>query len=227
MPADHSKFLYTIVKQLDLKSIDWSAVAAQLNITNGHAARMRFSRFKQAMEGVVPAPRKRAGTSGSRPRRAIKSEKGGVDKKGFGTKVKDEDQSPEPSEAPLVKHEPTDHVHMAPAPPFPIPGTVPPNDAAAALESVLDPALSAGQDCVMSAMAPASPMAAPTSAPPTFGPSPGDFGPFAGTYPPPDVAFAHHPAHHGHHGHHDHHGPNHDPHQAPGSMVKEEPRWEG
>lgn len=33
-------------------------VASQLGITNGHAARMRFSRFKQHMEGVPTAPRK-------------------------------------------------------------------------------------------------------------------------------------------------------------------------
>ncbi len=33
-------------------------MASQLDITNGHAARMRFSRFKQQMEGIPPAPRK-------------------------------------------------------------------------------------------------------------------------------------------------------------------------
>ena len=82
MPADGqtAKFLYTILKQLDLKSvgifkprpplllsscprsltlvqIDWNLVASQLEITNGHAARMRFSRFKQHMEGTTTAPR--------------------------------------------------------------------------------------------------------------------------------------------------------------------------
>ncbi|KAI9763016.1 MAG: hypothetical protein M4579_000079 [Chaenotheca gracillima] len=65
MPSDqaHAKFLYTILKQLDLKSIDWSVVASQLEITNGHAARMRFSRFKQHMEGVTPCPRRRNGST--------------------------------------------------------------------------------------------------------------------------------------------------------------------
>ncbi|KAL8773787.1 MAG: hypothetical protein Q9194_004243 [Teloschistes cf. exilis] len=60
MPTDAacSKFLYTIMKQLDLKSIDWNAVADELEITNGHAARMRYSRFKQQMEGIVPQARK-------------------------------------------------------------------------------------------------------------------------------------------------------------------------
>ncbi|KAM5456401.1 hypothetical protein MaudCBS49596_001424 [Microsporum audouinii] len=59
MPADGqtTKFLYTILKQLDLKSIDWSLVASQLEITNGHAARMRFSRFRQHMEGNTTTAR--------------------------------------------------------------------------------------------------------------------------------------------------------------------------
>ncbi|KAL8869604.1 MAG: hypothetical protein Q9174_004152 [Haloplaca sp. 1 TL-2023] len=46
------------MKQLDLKAIDWNAVADELEITNGHAARMRYSRFKQQMEGYVPQQRK-------------------------------------------------------------------------------------------------------------------------------------------------------------------------
>ncbi|PGH33817.1 hypothetical protein GX50_03386 [[Emmonsia] crescens] len=65
MPADGqtAKFLYTILKQLDLKLIDWNLVASQLDISNGHAARMRFSRFRQHMEGVTtthrtPRPKK-------------------------------------------------------------------------------------------------------------------------------------------------------------------------
>ncbi|KAL2041773.1 hypothetical protein N7G274_005557 [Stereocaulon virgatum] len=60
MPTDGAiaKFLYTILKQLDLKSIDWQEVANGLDITNGHAARMRFSRFKQQMEGTTSHPRK-------------------------------------------------------------------------------------------------------------------------------------------------------------------------
>ncbi|RAL02427.1 uncharacterized protein BO80DRAFT_443737 [Aspergillus ibericus CBS 121593] len=59
MPIDGPtvKFLYTIIKQLDLKSIDWSLVATELGISNGHAARMRYSRFKQQMEGIAPTPR--------------------------------------------------------------------------------------------------------------------------------------------------------------------------
>ncbi|EEA25788.1 hypothetical protein TMatcc_005978 [Talaromyces marneffei ATCC 18224] len=62
-----TRFLYTILKQLDLKSIDWSLVATELDISNGHAARMRYSRFRQQMEGSAttisktPKPRKTNG----------------------------------------------------------------------------------------------------------------------------------------------------------------------
>lgn len=45
-------FLYAILKQLDLRSIDWNSVADKLDISNGHAARMRYSRMKTQFEGV-------------------------------------------------------------------------------------------------------------------------------------------------------------------------------
>ncbi|GKZ29715.1 hypothetical protein AbraIFM66950_006225 [Aspergillus brasiliensis] len=44
------KFLYTIMKQMDLRSIDWASVASQLNIPSGHAARMRYSRLRAQLE---------------------------------------------------------------------------------------------------------------------------------------------------------------------------------
>ena len=37
--------------------VDWDAVATELGISNGHAARMRFSRFKQVMEPTASASR--------------------------------------------------------------------------------------------------------------------------------------------------------------------------
>ena len=45
-------------------------MAADLDITNGHAARMRFSRFKQHMEGVPPTPRKPRASGGHRQKKA-------------------------------------------------------------------------------------------------------------------------------------------------------------
>jgi hypothetical protein len=67
-----ARFLYTIIKQLDLKAIDWNLVAESLEITNGHAARMRYSRFRQHMEGVTTQPRA--------PRAGGKKEKEGLEK---------------------------------------------------------------------------------------------------------------------------------------------------
>ncbi|EXJ76321.1 uncharacterized protein A1O5_00829 [Cladophialophora psammophila CBS 110553] len=54
-------FLYTILKQLDLRSINWNQVADSLGISNGHAARMRYSRMRSQFEDVVnsqPKPAK-------------------------------------------------------------------------------------------------------------------------------------------------------------------------
>lgn len=54
------------------KKVDWNLVASQLDISNGHAARMRYSRFRQHIEGIQAVPRaprvKKSNTS--------KSEKG-------------------------------------------------------------------------------------------------------------------------------------------------------
>ena len=56
--------------------IDWQQVANQLDITNGHAARMRYSRFKQQMEGVQPTARKaRTATPRQKKAKPDKSEK--------------------------------------------------------------------------------------------------------------------------------------------------------
>jgi hypothetical protein len=44
--------------RLNFPQIDWQEVANQLDITNGHAARMRYSRFKAQMEGTPSQTRK-------------------------------------------------------------------------------------------------------------------------------------------------------------------------
>ena len=128
MPTDGptAKFLYSIIKQLDLKSasspihssqelpwltfhqqIDWNLVANQLEISNGHAARMRYSRFRQQMEGTTSTPR------GSRPKKV-------ANKGGKGNPKADLQKgslSPQPSvkqengmlayqSNPMVKHDP-------------------------------------------------------------------------------------------------------------------------
>ena len=84
-----ARFLYTIIKQLDLKSIDWTLVAASLEITNGHAARMRYSRFKQQMEGQ---------TTQSKPAKTTakkgKPEKEGLEKPTKGKRKTADEQQP-------------------------------------------------------------------------------------------------------------------------------------
>ncbi|KAL5365388.1 hypothetical protein BJX96DRAFT_179793 [Aspergillus floccosus] len=96
MPTDGptAKFLYTIIKQLDLKSIDWNLVASQLEISNGHAARMRYSRFRQQMEGITSTPRS------SRPKKTPSKAKVGASKADM------EKGSVPVSSQPMVKQEP-------------------------------------------------------------------------------------------------------------------------
>ncbi|KAI4237622.1 MAG: hypothetical protein LQ352_007932 [Teloschistes flavicans] len=120
MPTDAacSKFLYTIMKQLDLKSIDWNAVADELEITNGHAARMRYSRFKQQMEGVVPQARKPrtpkkkdASDDAPKPKKRkraqqTQSEKDNVPKDEIAPVNGVQDTAPTVKAAPAIKSEP-------------------------------------------------------------------------------------------------------------------------
>ncbi|TID16083.1 putative glycine-tRNA ligase [Venturia nashicola] len=55
MPTDKQnvEFIWAIVKQLEVKHVDWSTVASANSISNGHAARMRFHRLRRAMEGIA------------------------------------------------------------------------------------------------------------------------------------------------------------------------------
>ncbi|KAI8188787.1 hypothetical protein K4K51_006101 [Colletotrichum sp. SAR 10_75] len=74
-----TRFLFAILKQKNLKDIDWNAVAhdpilAQ-PITNGHAARMRYSRFRSAMLGLEPQKRNRAAVNKNRVTKSKKEPK--------------------------------------------------------------------------------------------------------------------------------------------------------
>ncbi|TAQ83608.1 hypothetical protein B7494_g8069 [Chlorociboria aeruginascens] len=65
MPNDNAitRLLYAILSQKCLKDIDWNKVAhdpvLSQEITNGHAARMRYSRFKKQMDGTSATRRPR------------------------------------------------------------------------------------------------------------------------------------------------------------------------
>lgn len=80
------KFLYAIIKQLNLKDvsrssslplilpeeithicqIDWNKVASDLEISNGHAARMRYSRFKSQIDPNTPRAKKKNAKKGGK-----------------------------------------------------------------------------------------------------------------------------------------------------------------
>jgi hypothetical protein len=105
-----ARFLYTILKQLDLKAIDWNLVAEGLDITNGHAARMRFSRFKQHMEGIPTQPRNpRPKKDGAKDTKNAKWK--GL-KRGLDDDIKGEDMKGEDGEAEEVKINPEPGIRM-------------------------------------------------------------------------------------------------------------------
>ncbi|TDZ23268.1 hypothetical protein Cob_v003773 [Colletotrichum orbiculare MAFF 240422] len=74
-----TRFLFAILKQKNLKDIDWNAVAhdpiLSQPITNGHAARMRYSRFRSAMLGLEPQKRNRAAANKNRVTKSKKEPK--------------------------------------------------------------------------------------------------------------------------------------------------------
>ncbi|KAL3421282.1 hypothetical protein PVAG01_07727 [Phlyctema vagabunda] len=87
-----TRLLYAILKQKCLKDIDWNQVAhdpilAQ-EITNGHAARMRYSRFKKQMDGTSGVRRQR--NPNQTRKKAEKKAKGRQPKQEHGTHFRDD-----------------------------------------------------------------------------------------------------------------------------------------
>ncbi|KAK7534271.1 uncharacterized protein J3D65DRAFT_660638 [Phyllosticta citribraziliensis] len=80
MPTDKSNadMLYSILKQLDLKYIDWKIIAEECKISNGHAARMRYHRFRQTMENIQPSKRGPRAPKGSSKRQKLSKCKGAL-----------------------------------------------------------------------------------------------------------------------------------------------------
>ncbi|KXJ97000.1 hypothetical protein Micbo1qcDRAFT_155745 [Microdochium bolleyi] len=84
-----ARFLFAILKQKNLKDIDWHEVARDPvlaeEISNGHAARMRYARFRDAMLGVEPTRRNRTSSTSSKSR-VTKSKKETKIRKGDGSR---------------------------------------------------------------------------------------------------------------------------------------------
>jgi len=120
MPTDKQnvEFIWSIVKQLEVKQvspdhsstptllftnnhthqIDWTTVASSNSISNGHAARMRFHRLRQAMEGTkskVRATRKPASANKNISKTSSRKAKdaGMVKAKKF-AEISDDDEEP-------------------------------------------------------------------------------------------------------------------------------------
>ncbi|KAI1381479.1 hypothetical protein F4677DRAFT_127079 [Hypoxylon crocopeplum] len=107
-----TRFLFAILRQKNLKDIDWNQVAhdpiLSQEITNGHAARMRYSRFRSAMLGLEPTRRNRTGPPRSRVSKTTKKDLKG--KKDEHIKSETASESPAPQEsietpAPRIKQE--------------------------------------------------------------------------------------------------------------------------
>ncbi|KAI1170567.1 hypothetical protein F4777DRAFT_107109 [Nemania sp. FL0916] len=130
-----TRFLFAILRQKNLKDIDWNQVAhdpilAQ-EITNGHAARMRYSRFRTAMLGLEPNKRNRSGPPKSRVTKSKRDPKG---KNDDGTKSEPSVQGsppavspdpPQPSPLRIKEEEPSSHGYHNRLTPALTPGPVP------------------------------------------------------------------------------------------------------
>ena len=82
--------------------IDWQKVADDLGISNGHAARMRFSRFKTQMEGSQALIR-RTKPPAKHPRSTVKKDKGVKEESKGGKPIVKEDKGADTEEDQKVK----------------------------------------------------------------------------------------------------------------------------
>ncbi|KAK3320953.1 hypothetical protein B0T19DRAFT_444754 [Cercophora scortea] len=77
------RLLFAILQQKDLKDIDWEKVANSpylpQKISNGHAARMRYARYKQTVMGTEPQRRNRANPIKARVTKRKNAEKAKMD----------------------------------------------------------------------------------------------------------------------------------------------------
>ncbi|KAI4869038.1 hypothetical protein F4820DRAFT_60128 [Hypoxylon rubiginosum] len=95
-----ARFLFAILQQKNLKDIDWNRVAHDpvltQQITNGHAARMRYSRFRSSILNLEPTRRNRTSQPRSRVTKSKKEAKGKKDEIVKSESVPPSSMSPEP-----------------------------------------------------------------------------------------------------------------------------------
>ncbi|KAK3683715.1 hypothetical protein B0T22DRAFT_468642 [Podospora appendiculata] len=80
------RLLFAILQQKDLKDIDWEKVANSpylpQKISNGHAARMRYARYKQTVMGTEPQRRNRANPNKARVTKKKNADRAKMDEAG-------------------------------------------------------------------------------------------------------------------------------------------------
>ncbi|KAK2677452.1 hypothetical protein RAB80_006192 [Fusarium oxysporum f. sp. vasinfectum] len=114
-----ARFLLAILNQKNLKDIDWNQVASDPvliePITNGHAARMRFARFKTTVLGTQPQKRTRpAGPADkSRVTKARKTQQPKKDSIGNSESGSSVSSYAQVRQSPIIKQEQNQHAYMA------------------------------------------------------------------------------------------------------------------
>ncbi|KAF5026205.1 hypothetical protein F66182_1710 [Fusarium sp. NRRL 66182] len=103
-----ARFLLAILNQKNLKDIDWNQVASDpvllQPITNGHAARMRFARFRATVTGHEPQKRTRPADNKSRVTKSKKPQQPKRDSLAKSAQI---------GQSPTIKQEHNQHGYLA------------------------------------------------------------------------------------------------------------------
>ncbi|KAF9775502.1 hypothetical protein IL306_006379 [Fusarium sp. DS 682] len=111
-----ARFLLAILNQKNLKDIDWNQVASDPvlidPITNGHAARMRFARFRNSVIGTQPQKRSRPEDKSrvTKARKTQQPKRESISKSESGVSLSSHAQV---RQSPIIKQEQHQHGYMA------------------------------------------------------------------------------------------------------------------
>ncbi|OCK80810.1 hypothetical protein K432DRAFT_392714 [Lepidopterella palustris CBS 459.81] len=98
MPTDKEMilFCFSMLKQLDLKHLNWKLIAEENSITNAQAAGMRYHRFQKQMDKSLDAAaskdRHATNTKASKRKRDARSKKKIDDQMGYSADVSDDSE---------------------------------------------------------------------------------------------------------------------------------------
>ncbi|KAI5466915.1 hypothetical protein BGZ63DRAFT_418664 [Mariannaea sp. PMI_226] len=113
-----ARFLLAILNQKNLKDIDWNQVAQDpvllQPITNGHAARMRFARFRATVNGHEPTKRNRTADKSrvTKPKKPSQAKRDSLTKSEYGATIASYAQIRHGA-SPKIKQEQNQHGYLA------------------------------------------------------------------------------------------------------------------